>query len=217
MQLRAYIQACLIWPQIFHICRQITFLKTYIASYLEKCSVTLRDQDLASAKFHQVEKSEQYVRLRRKRMLLESCVLLPGPRSNNDCSNGEFSLSFSASITYFCLCIRYEHSLVSPSLWKTSSFLSPLLVKYLLLNMYVSCTKKFIRYMVQLSLSGLLSSGISYYTQKDCASKIYSAKKVYSGYSLANTHNRRRVKLLELAIYVCQQVILECIHFNFKS
>lgn len=150
MQLRAYIQSCLIWPQIFHICRQITFQKTYIASYLEKCSVTPRDQDLASAKFHQqlVEKSEQYVRLRRKRMLLESCVLLPVPRSNNDCSNGEFSFSFSASITYFCLCIRYEHCLISPLLWKTSSFLSPLLVKYLLLNMYVSCTKKFIRYMV---------------------------------------------------------------------
>lgn len=61
-------------------------------------------------------------------MLLESCVLLPGPRITNDCSNGEFSISFSASITYFCLCVHYEHCLITPSLWKSSSFASPLLL-----------------------------------------------------------------------------------------
>lgn len=38
-------------------------------------------------------------------------------------------------------------------------------------------TKKSIKYMVPLSLSEPLFSGMPYYRQKDCAGKIYSAER----------------------------------------
>lgn len=43
--------------------------------------------------------------------------------------------------------------------------------------MNIAWTKKFIKYMVSFSLSEPLSSVITYYRQKDCAGKIYSAKR----------------------------------------
>lgn len=166
-------------------------------------SVTLRDQDWASAKFPQelVGKTKQYVRPIRKRMLLEICVLLQALVVIAAVQIESFLFSSLLPMPVFASV--FLRNTVLSVLHCRRSLTFCLLCNYPLLNTHVAWTEKFIKYMVSLSFSEPLSSGIFYYKQKDCAGKIYSAKKVYSSCSLVDGHNWRRIESLKLAIYVC--------------
>lgn len=87
---------------------------------------------------------------------------------------------------------------------------------YPLLNMDVAWTKKFIKHMVSLSLSKPLSSVISYYNQKDCRGKRYSAKRGTEAlHWLTNTIGGE--SSLSNWPFMCVSKAYSSIRFNFKS